>query len=100
MVPFYHFLLANPHRDKIRMEQVVEEHMQSAGCQLSGFVMPRPALLTNGAAKGVKGVRAGMEEKPAVGYTIGRDDVGGWVFETLVMGKAEEWIGTKPTLAY
>jgi len=36
---------------------------------------------------------------PAVGYTISRDDVGKWIFESFVKeGKA--WVGQKVSLTY
>lgn len=52
------------------------------------YVIVRPSLLTNGKALGEKKIRTGTEERPAVGYTISREDVGRWVFENLVRGGA------------
>ena len=101
MVPIYYYMLANPHKDKIHMEEVIEEHYASRDCQISGSVIVRPSLLMNGAAKGGENVRVGTESKPAVGYTINRDDVGLWMFETLVKGDGlAKYKNEKPSLTY
>jgi hypothetical protein len=50
------------------------------------WVLVRPSFLLDGEAKGLGGVRVGIdvpgeekEERLEVGYTIRREDVGGWV---------------------
>ena len=101
MMPLYHYALANPHADKMRMEKAIEEEAaRGKEAVIKGFVMPRPSLLTDGKALGAEKVRVGDERKPAVGYTISRDDVGGWMFENLIEGAAERWVGKKVTLTY
>ncbi|KAL9129433.1 MAG: hypothetical protein Q9217_002107 [Psora testacea] len=101
MMPFYHCGLKNPHADKIAMEKIIESEMSKGEeAVVRGFVLPRPSLLTNGKAKGSEKVRVGDEEKPAVGYTISRDDVGWWIFESLVQKDAQRWVGKKPSLTY
>ena len=101
MVPLYRLGLKNPHADKIHMEEVVEAEMaKGEGSVIRGFVLPRPSFLTDGKIKGVKDVRAGTEKSPAVGYTISRGDVGGWMFEELVVGGGEKYLGKKVTLTY
>lgn len=83
------------------MERVLAE--QTAGGEvsesISGWVMVRPSLLTNGAALGEGSVRVGREEKPAVGYTISREDVGKWIFDNFVRGEGK-WVGEKVSLTY
>ena len=101
MMPFYRYGLKNPHADKVRMEEVIAGEMgRTEKAVIRGFVIPRPSLLTNGKARGSEKVRVGNEERPAVGYRISRDDVGGWIFENLVVGEVGRWIGKKPTLTY
>ena len=100
MMPMY-ALLKNPHEDKIRMEKVIEEHYASRECAIRGFITVRPSLLMNGKAKGREKVRVGVEDKPAVGYAINRDDVGLWVFQYLVEGDgAEKYQNSKPSVTY
>ena len=91
--PLYHWFLANPHRDKKNMEKAIVE-------QTDRSVIVRPSLLTNGKARGGKKIRVGTEEKPAVGYTISREDVGLWVLENLVKGDGERYVGQKVTITY
>ena len=66
------------------------------------FVIVRPSLLVGGAGRGGGGVRVGREDCPAVGYWICRDDVGGWVFENLLRGDADEggFVGVRVSLTY
>ncbi len=83
------------------MERLVAEQTASGrkSESISGWVIVRPTLLTNGAALGEGKVRAGGGGAPAVGYTISRDDVGKWIFESFVKeGKA--WVGQKVSLTY
>lgn len=92
MVPLYHWLLAVPHKDKKAMEVAIAEDVKSASPVIGGFVGIRPSLLTNGAAKGVAGVRVGVEsakgfESLALGYTVSREDVGNWIFEEMLKGE-------------
>lgn len=92
--PLYHYLLANPHRDKRNMEKAILEHTDR-------FVIVRPSLLTNGKALGGTKIRVGTEERPAVGYTISREDVGRWVFENLVQGdQGPEYVGKKVIITH
>ena len=103
MKPMYKFMLANPHRDKKQMETAIYEHIALPENEhvIRGFVLPRPSFLTNGAARGGSKVRVGFEDKPAVGYTISRDDVGLWLFENLIDGKeTEKFVGHLPTITY
>jgi hypothetical protein len=92
----YHWLLAKVHVDKKGLEKVILENAGEEGVFRS-FVGVRASLLTGGTtAKGGKGlerVRAGTEDRPAVGYTISRADVGEWIFENVVRKEGEGWLG-------
>ena len=88
-----------PHHDKVAMEDSITTELAKRDAVISGYVMPRPSLLTDGpATEGL--VRAGAETKPAIGYTISRQDVGKWVFENLVAKEGEGWVGRKVSLTY
>lgn len=76
------------------MEKAILEHTDR-------FVIVRPSLLTNGKALGGTKIRVGTEERPAVGYTISREDVGRWVFENLVRGdQGPGYVGKKVIITY
>lgn len=51
---------------------------------IKGFVNVKASLLVDGEGLGLEQVREGTEERPAVGYTIQRRDVGRWMFERAV----------------
>ena len=78
------------------MEDLIQKNAQV----FDGFTILRPTLLTSGKVKGVKNVKVGTEQKPALGYTISRGDVGTWIFEKLVIGNKSRWNGEKVTLTY
>lgn len=110
MLPLYHWLLPIPHKDKKMVEKLLVEEVKGGGADASSpssssyssssssaaienFVAVRPSLLTNGRAVGFGAIRAGIDSKgkldnDAIGYTISRADVGGWIFEGLVEDKA------------
>lgn len=72
---------------------------------IENFVIIRPSLLTDGKRLGLKKIRVGEESeeavKPAVGYTISREDVGGWIFDELVSGDGEKrFAGKMVSLTY
>ncbi|KAI9816274.1 MAG: hypothetical protein M1827_001876 [Pycnora praestabilis] len=105
MIPLYHLVLAAPHADKRGMEvcmlaEIAKPESQRA---IAGIVAVRPSLLTNGKRAGTEKIRAGVDGKPAVGYTISRDDVGGWIFEELLAGRGKgrtEWVDKMVTITY
>ena len=68
--------------------------------QTDRFVIVRPSLLTNGRALGGKRVKVGTEEEPVVGYMISREDVGLWIFENLVKGDGDRFIGQKVIITH
>ncbi|KAF2197659.1 hypothetical protein GQ43DRAFT_424123 [Delitschia confertaspora ATCC 74209] len=98
LTPLYHWLGAVPHADKRAMESLL---FNSSICS---FVIIRPSLLIDGAALGVDKVRAGWEEEekgPAVGWTISRRDVGGWIYEEVVKREGGGgWRGKCISLTY
>lgn len=69
---------------------------------IENFVVVRPSMLTDGPRLGTGKVRVGEEsKKPAVGYTISRDDVGGWLFDEIVKGDGrEKYVGQMVSITY
>ncbi|KAK9371944.1 uncharacterized protein V1513DRAFT_385830 [Lipomyces chichibuensis] len=109
-VPFwlrflYRVLIAVPHADKRKMERTLKLHMDQPEASqhlFRGVVGVRASLLKGGidykAGKGWRNLRVGTEEKPAIGYTISRSDVGQWIFEEVVKKNGGEWVGKIATL--
>lgn len=109
MIPMYHWLLAVPHKDKKEMEALLQaETAKPAGQRvIQDFLTVRPSFLTNGERRGSGKLRVGKEDaaeaKPVVGYTISREDVGGWLFDEVVKGGnkgREQWGGKMVTITY
>lgn len=103
LVPLYHWALQVPHADKRVLEQVLREHLELPESEqaLSGYVNVKPSLLMDGDGVGVQAVREGIDEKPAVGYTIQRIDVGRWMFEKLVKKDVtDQWRNKSVTITY
>jgi len=106
--PMYHWALQVPHEDKKRMEQLLFGAAKDDS--IRDFVVMRPTLLTDGVARGLEKVRAGWEwgirgvegrekeQGPALGYTVGRTDVGEWIFHEVV--KKGGFHGKCVTLTY
>ncbi|KAK9312234.1 hypothetical protein V1522DRAFT_357268 [Lipomyces starkeyi] len=109
-VPFwfrflYRVLVAVPAVDKRKMERALKLHMAQPDASqhfFRGIVGVRASMLTGGIdykkGKGWRTLRVGMEEKPAIGYTIPRSDVGQWIFEEVVKKNGGEWVGKIATL--
>ncbi|KAG0238023.1 hypothetical protein BGW42_007577 [Actinomortierella wolfii] len=111
-VPFgfqtlYHKFLAVPHADKKAMEQLIDEHLaqhDQSQHVLRGAVVVRPSLLMGDhliagkGRKGYKGLKVGTEDKPAIGYTVHRADVGEWIYEEVVRTGGSSFVGQKVTL--
>lgn len=98
-----------PHIDKTGMEDAIAESGLSSPSPLSGFVIVRASLLTDGSGIGVDKLRVGWERHerdgtgeagpgPAVGYTVARKDVGAWIFEKVVKNADGEWNGRLVTV--
>jgi hypothetical protein len=100
-VPFwmrflYHQILAVPHRDKRVMESVFRGSAATEGNENGVFravIGVRPTLLTSAEPRGIEGVRVGREERPEMGYTVSRGDVGEWVFKVVIEGEGRGWEG-------
>ncbi|KAH9845341.1 NAD(P)-binding domain, partial [Teratosphaeria destructans] len=103
-VPFYMWALQDPHEDKKVMEERLADHMLLPHGQqvLETYVNVKASLLMDGPGMGLEKVREGIDEKPAIGYTIQRADVGKWIFERLVDAPAvkEVWRGKSVTVTY
>lgn len=98
-VPMYDWLLRVPHEDKKVMEQLYTDAAAMESPVISATTFIRPALLMDrDEPKGLERIEVGSEEKPAVGYTIPRKDVGLWIFEKLIAGDPTKWQGANPTL--
>ncbi|EXJ94935.1 hypothetical protein A1O1_00053 [Capronia coronata CBS 617.96] len=96
-VPFvmrflYHQMLAIPHADKKKMEDLYRAEAEKSGkgdeAVVRNVVGIRPTLLSGGVsctdAVGLHAVRSGTEDSPAIGYSIKRADVGHWIFENVI----------------
>ncbi|EXJ64011.1 hypothetical protein A1O7_00346 [Cladophialophora yegresii CBS 114405] len=116
-VPFwirflYHQILTVPHADKKKMEDIYRADADTPERDrlFSAIVGIRPTLLTpldNSPADyrdvvGLEKIRAGTEQKPAVGYSIKRGDVAQWVWEHVVKeaveGRKGKWEGEMVSL--
>jgi hypothetical protein len=84
----YHIALAVPHEDKRKMEDLYRGDAESADSLFRNVIGIRPTLLAGKAdyrdAAGLAKVKYGFEDKPQMGYTIKRADVGHWVFENVI----------------
>lgn len=101
-IPFYRWALHVPHVDKAVLEEKLQEHMQLPEPHrgLSAYVNVKPTLLFDGPGRGVEAIRTGIDEKPAIGYTIQRKDVGEFMFEKLVKGVPAEWRNKGVSITY
>ena len=90
MLPLYHWMLRVPHSDKKIMEDRILEAQSMK--VIKDFVLVRPSLLVDGPKQGLSKIKSGWEGKAsnqkgrgaAVGYSISREDVGGFVFEEII----------------
>lgn len=107
VVPLYYWLLSGPHADKQNMEKLI---LGDRGVHVRDFVIIRPAFLTDGAERGIESVRVGWEwgveriegkerePGPAIGWTVSRKDLGGWVFKKVIVEGG--WEGRCVSLCY
>ncbi|KAF4609626.1 hypothetical protein G7Y89_g15829 [Cudoniella acicularis] len=88
LFPIYAWLLHVPHMDKHLMEEAVIEAVKGEEAVLGEYAVVRASLLTSGEALGMGKIRWQVEDgavtKNAIGYTISRNDVGGFIFEEMV----------------
>ena len=100
-VPLYHIALASPHEDKRLMEEAVlkaASKLQNEQTLISGYTIVRPSLLIDWREDSK--VRVGTEEKPILGYTISRQNVGRWIYEDVITEGGSKWNGKAVTLTY
>ncbi|KAF3051901.1 hypothetical protein E8E11_011405 [Didymella keratinophila] len=108
LYPVYIYALHVPHEDKKKAEQLL---VNDRGKHIRDCVIVRPTLLTDAAPAGVDRLRVGWEWKgketertgvkeagPQLGWTVGRRDVGAWVFEKVI--KEGGWEGKCVSLTY
>lgn len=79
LTPLYRWILTGVYDDKRRMEATLLKANPHGG-----FVIVRPSVLNNGESKGLKAIRQGTTQKPVLGYSIARNDVGLWMYENVV----------------
>lgn len=108
LYPVYIYALHVPHLDKKKAELLL---VNDGGRHIRDCVVVRPTLLTDANAAGVDKLRIGWEWKgearekesvreagPQVGWTVGRKDVGGFVFEKVI--EQGGWEGRCVSLTY
>ncbi|KAF2789902.1 hypothetical protein K505DRAFT_283589 [Melanomma pulvis-pyrius CBS 109.77] len=103
LLPIYYGLLHVPHVDKRKMEALL---FNDKGVHVRDFVVVRPTLLMDYQPCGIEtvkagwewGVKTGEEPGPALGYTVGRKDVGEWVFQEVIQKGG--WEGKCVSLCY
>jgi hypothetical protein len=105
MLPLYHWMLAVPHADKKKMEDVI---IEGEGKDRR-WIIVRPSLLVDGEPKGLEKLRVGIEvpgkaekkqEHKEVGYTIRREDVGLWIYEECIKKREAKWEKKMVSLTY
>lgn len=102
MIPLYHWMLGAAHADKKVMEEDIEK-AKGEGV-LRDFVIVKPSLLVGEKKLGKEKIRIGLEGEgvfePAIGYTISREDVGGFIFEEVVDKQDAQYFGKKVSITY
>ncbi|KAF9325385.1 hypothetical protein BG006_011134, partial [Podila minutissima] len=105
-VPFgfqtmYHIALVDPHKDKKEMEKMIIENTTRVNAVFRGAIA-RPGLSTGDqnvrGCKGWQKLKVRQENKPVIGYTIHRADVGEWIFEETIRTDGQRWFGQRVTL--
>lgn len=107
MVPLYNWMLKVPHADKRVMEELIFEEVGKPELEkaISDYVIIRSSFLTSGASQRekvrvLKGQGEGQNTAvgiscPFVGYTICREDVGGFMFGLVEGLDGEKAPGTE-----
>lgn len=86
-LPFYG-MLSTPHKDKSIAEDLVVEEgsRRDEKRAISSYLIVRPSLLTNGVYTSMNKIKVGGDREPAIGYTISRNDVGMFIYNTAIKG--------------
>ncbi|EMD00239.1 hypothetical protein BAUCODRAFT_145536 [Baudoinia panamericana UAMH 10762] len=79
LTPLYRWLLNGVYDDKRQMEATLKSAKPKGG-----YLVLRPAVLSDAPGKGLEAVRQGTAEHPVVGFGISREDVGLWMYEKLI----------------
>lgn len=96
MMPLYSWMLKVPHEDKKVMETLIRNESAKSVDErgIGEYIIVRPSTLTDSKGVELDKIRTGVEDEPAVGYFIAREDVGQWVFQKLVKpGLASDYLG-------
>ncbi|WPH05072.1 Hypothetical protein R9X50_00797100 [Acrodontium crateriforme] len=107
-VPFafawiYRYALHVPHVDKEVLQRTLIEHVKLPEAErgIKSFTNIKASLLVDGESLGLQVVRDGVEDAPAVGYTIRRSDVGLWIYERILKnGPKTEWANKGVCITY
>lgn len=102
-VPLYHWMLHIPHIDKHKLEDNLAAHVALPEDErgIRAFVAVKPSLLMDGEGMGLDSVRPGVPEKPVVGYTIRRQDVGSFICERLIkQDVGQDWLNKGISITY
>lgn len=94
----YHTLLSIPFEDKKSMEKIFLGSEGSSNFR--SVITVKPTILTEGPELGKDVLRVGRKQHPAVGYTVSKKDVGGWIHRAVVLGIGKDWEGELVTLTY
>lgn len=99
---FYKYTLVDPHADKEVLQEAIKADVESEGSGIGSFINVKCSLLLDGEGKGLEKVRVGVEDRPAVGYTIQRADVGRFTFERIIHAERieGEWVNNSITITY
>ncbi|KAE8145291.1 hypothetical protein BDV25DRAFT_165002 [Aspergillus avenaceus] len=105
MQPLYWWLLKCPLADKTIMEKTILEEMKKPEDRraIRDYSIVRPSFFTDGEGEGLAKIRDGREDRPAVGYTITRNDVGLWLFENFVrrpLHQENRFLGQAVTITF
>lgn len=108
LMPLYQWTLHVPHMDKKKAEDLA---VKDGGRHVRDCVIVRPTLMTDAGPRGAEGLRVGWEWNgmeierngvrepgPQMGWSVGRKDVGGFIFEK-VLGEGG-WEGKCVSLTY
>jgi len=94
----YYAILRIPHNDKRAMDIIFCGKESSSNFR--SIIGVKPTLLTGGPELGSEKIRVGRKQKPAVGYTISKKDVGAWIYRVVVLGDGQGWEGEMVTVTY
>lgn len=102
MTWIYKYTLVDPHEDKARLQEAIAADIKSPGTGIGAYINVKASLLLDGDGKGLEKVRVGTEDRPAIGYTIQRGDVGKFTFERIVAAAEinPEWLNNSITITY